>query len=133
MGMNYYIKIDTNKAIQGALYIDDVVHTAINTFKLHIGKSSWGWTFVFQRQEIYNPMTKSYIVLDSYRSWKDFVTTAPVLIIDEEGFVRDKDTFFIMVLQKQKEAHPNMEEKEILKEFEHYDSDGFRIQIGEFS
>lgn len=33
----------------------------------------------------------------------------------------------------QNEIHPNIEEKEQMKEFEYLDGEGYRIQIGEFS
>lgn len=132
MGMNYYVKIDIKEAIQDALYIKSLVYSALDSFQLHIGKSSYGWKFVFQQQEIYNPVTKDFTKLISYRTWKEFLTTAPVIIVNECDEEVDKEEFSKMVEEKQNEIHPNMEEKEQMKEFEYLDGEGYRIQIGEF-
>lgn len=133
MGMNYYVKIDTKEAIQDALYANSLVYSVLDSFELHIGKSSYGWKFVFQQQEIYNPLNRWTNLLNSYRSWKEFLTTAPVVIINECNEEVNKEEFFKMVEEKQNEIHPNIREKEQMKEFEYLDGEGYRIQIGEFS
>lgn len=133
MGMNYYIKINKEEAIQDALYVNSLVYSALDNFELHIGKSSHGWKFVFQHQEIYNPVTNEFTKLISYRTWKEFLTTAPVVIVDEYNREVNKEEFFKMVEQKQNDIHPSIEEKEQMEQFEYLDPEGYRIQIGEFS
>ena len=132
MGMNYYVKINTKEAIQDTLYVSSLVYSALDNFELHIGKSSYGWKFVFQQQEIYNPLTKDFTKLISYRTWKEFLTTAPVVIVNECNEEINKGEFFKMVEEKQNEVHPNIEE-ELMKEVEYLDPEGYRIQIGEFT
>lgn len=133
MGMNYYVKIDTQEAIQDALYVNSLVYSVLDSFQLHIGKSSYGWTFVFQQQEIYDPTNKYTTLLNSYKSWKEFLTTAPVVIVNENNEEVDREEFFKMVEKKQNEIHPNIEEKEQMKEVEYLDPKGYRIQTWEFS
>lgn len=133
MGMNYYIKINKEEAIQGASYVDSLVYSALDNFELHVGKSSCGWKFVFQHQEIYNPTTNEFLKLISYRAWKEFLTTAPIMIIDEYDKEVNKEEFFKIVEQKQSEIHPNIQEIEQMEAYEYFDPEGYRIQIGEFN
>ena len=54
MGTNYFAKLKLEKSIVDALYISPIAKMAIERFNLHIGKSSAGWKFLFQEQEIYD-------------------------------------------------------------------------------
>lgn len=82
--------------------------------KVHIGKSSMGWKFIF------TPFRKSY------ESWKEFLLNR--IIKDEYGDRHKPEEFFELVENKQKAATVNYEKDfPEWREHEYEDEKGFRI------
>ena len=138
MGTNYYAKLNIEKSITDALYISPIAKMAVERFNLHIGKSSAGWKFLFQEQEIYDYIEHSRepYYLDSYKKWKNFLERNDIEIYDEYNKLIDKDSFFKLVEDKQKEVHPNQEDLDRYppgcQTMEYKDEEGYRFDKGDF-
>jgi hypothetical protein len=107
MGTNYYLFI-ANKCP----YCDHI----LNETKQHVGKSSYGWKFIF------NPFCKSF------KKWKELIAENVAHLFDEyHNRVNPKD-FYEMVESKQKcddlFDHPN-ECYSTPDEYVYYDEDGY--------
>lgn len=91
MGTNYYMRTrsTTCKCCQRANE-EDIIH---------IGKSSWGWTFSFMGY------TKEWHVprIESYKDWKMTLSNPDTYIMNEYDEEVSKEEFFEMVEDKQKE------------------------------
>ena len=139
MGTNYFAKLKLEKSIVDALYISPIAKMAIERFNLHIGKSSAGWKFLFQEQEIYDCIEhngQSYY-LDSYKKWKNFLEREEIEVYDEYGNLIDKDSFFRLVENKQKEIHPTQEDLDRYpidcRIIQYEDEEGYRFDREDFS
>jgi len=91
MGTNYYAKIEENKC--------ECCNRA-DTYKIHIGKKSWGWSFNFRgyRKGLYDDQWKSGEVdvdLTSWREYKEYL--ADKQIVDEYGDIVSFDEFVKLV------------------------------------
>ena len=138
MGTNYYARLNIEKSIVDALYISPIAKMAIERFNLHIGKSSAGWKFLFQEQEIYDCINHSgnLFKLDSYQKWKMFLERDDIEIYNEYNKLIDKDSFFKLVEDKQKEVHPTKEELDRCppgcRIIQYEDGEGYRFDKGDF-
>ena len=134
MGTNYYARLNIEKSVINALYISPIVKTTIENFNLHIGKSSLGWKFLFQKQELGQQTEDS---LDSYKKWKNFLQRDEVEVYDECGNLIDKDSFFRLIEDKQKEIHPTQEDLDrypsSCRTMQYEDEEGYRFDKMEFS
>lgn len=125
MGMNYYLLED----------ICECCHRERR--KLHIGKSSFGWTFSFHgfRNEWDQPNIKSWA------DWKEYLKLridGTCAIVDEDGEFIALDTFFYLVESKKNNllnhtircrvTHPEHAERDCW-----LDDEGNSFSAGEFS
>lgn len=64
---------------------------------IHIGKSSYGWTFHFHgRIDGYDDNEK----ISCFKKWKELIENPNKIILDEDGGVIDKQKFFDLVESK---------------------------------
>lgn len=139
MGTNYYAKLNLEKSIIDALYISPIAKMTVERFNLHIGKSSSGWKFLFQEQEIYDCIEHSgqLYYLDSYKKWKNFLQRDDIVIYNEYNKIINKDEFFKLVEDKQKEIHPTQEDlgryPSSCRTMQYKDEEGYRFDKGDFS
>lgn len=113
MGTNYY-------AVRNRPSIEDPIH---------IGKSSWGWKFLFQFQnETWHDPPVVWNTYDQVKEWlqKYVVNLKDYVIMDEYDRVVDYDDFLSLVEEKQKVSNPD--------DF-HYarNVNGYRFTEGDFS
>ena len=96
---------------------------------IHIGKSSMGWKFCFNRVDVWD----NYISdepLNTFPQWKTFLeeqaAAGNIIIMNEYDEVVSLDEFLALVESKQKENNPD--------DFTYSDNiDGYRFESGEFS
>lgn len=110
MGTNYYL-VKNRPSINGGL---------------HIGKSSAGWRFLFNKPSIWE-VDKP---LNTFEQWRDYLKectdSGSHVIMDEYDNVIPYENFIKMVEEKQKENNPNM--------FQCCENvNGYRFANGEFS
>lgn len=119
MGTNYYVKM---KACP---------HCGRGGEDLHIGKSSGGWKFLFQRHDDMG--------LDSARIWFDFLAAPDRIIVDEYGQNVAFDDFKSLVERKQDDRLTGLNCARLCgcsewcrthKSDETIDDDGYRIANG---
>lgn len=90
MGMNFYVEYNRCSCCER----HDV---------LHIGKSSFGWTFSFRG---YDPERNDFndvpegICIKSEEDWRDFLNQEDILIKDEDGEIWSNDDFWEKVESK---------------------------------
>ena len=99
MGCNYYFTLKRNKKAELEAKISPVekMFYSVEENPLHIGKSSLGWTFSFQKTEYY----KSYKeILDFYKKHKK-----EIRIVDEYGKTIPIDEFMELVEYKREEPN----------------------------
>lgn len=99
---------------------------------IHIGKSSWGWLFLFQKQN--EKYEKPPVIWGTYQQVKDWLYKHTVLkqdfvILDEYDRIISFDEFFEMVDAKQDDPH-NKENPDNFKYCENVD--GYRFTDSEF-
>lgn len=77
MGINYYVKVPSKCPTCGHKPYEEVIH---------VGKSSFGWTFLF----------RSYPdrLLTSKKAWEHYITRLGVVIYDEDGVEHPVEEFF---------------------------------------
>lgn len=129
--MNYYARISKKQKdiINDNSQISDLAKYCVNKFDLHIGKSSWGWRFIFQVQEIF---TKGQLVtLDTFAKWKDFIDRADIEVFNEDNELIDKEWLINYIQEKQDEVHPNENDNTYSHNFESLD--GYRMCDIDFS
>lgn len=109
MGTNYYVESD------------EPCEECFGTGKrrIHIGKSSGGWKFLF------NPFRKSFA------EWCAYLQTH-TKIWDEYGRPQDKDEFIKFVAKKQETDSVHWRPGERPEFHETIDSDGYRISKHEY-
>lgn len=131
MGMNYYARISKKQKdiINSNSCISDLAKYCVNKFNLHIGKSSWGWRFMFQVQEIF--VKGESVVLDTFAKWKKFVNRDDIDVFNEDNEIVDKKWFINFIQEKQNEVHPNEYDNTCCHDFE--SSDGYRMCDIDFS
>lgn len=110
MGTNYYL-VKNRPSIDSGL---------------HIGKSSYGWRFLFRRPSGWDVDTP----LNTFEQWRDYLKetteSGTHVIMNEYDEIVSFDWFMEMVAEKQKENHPDM--------FSYCDNiNGYRFKDGEFS
>lgn len=98
MGTNYYVESDPPCPTCGH-----------EKERLHIGKSSLGWQFLFA------PYPD--LGLTSWKAWRAYLEKRPGLIRDEYGRAMPLDEFAALVASKQDDLGAE----------ERHDSDGFRF------
>lgn len=97
---------------------------------IHIGKSSYGWMFLFH--DVYEPYNDVPVVWSAYPEvkgwlWKYTVDDPKYVIIDEYDRIIPFDDFIAMVEEKQITAKDNPDN------FRHARNvDGYRFESGEF-
>jgi len=91
--------------------------------ELHIGKSSAGWTFIFQAQE-------DEITIKSYKEWIEFLLGEEIKIFDEYGDELTIVDFKDIIENKKKEKHNHTKE---YPEGHFLDEEGNSFSEGEFS
>lgn len=118
MGTNYYVKTETCD------------HCGHKPEGLHIGKSSAGWQFLFQRIE--EPL------LHTMQAWKTFLEGKE--IVDEYGRTILPDNFWSLVESKQDGLNAKTATLEQYgaplaerHRYEYSDPDGYRFMRTEFS
>lgn len=131
MGMNYYAKISKKQKdiINNNSCISDLAKYCVNKFTLHIGKSSWGWRFMFQVQEVFTKGES--VTLDTFAKWKKFINREDIEVFNENNELVDKKWFINFIQEKQCEAHPNENDNTYCHDFE--SSDGYRMCDIDFS
>lgn len=110
MGTNYYLV--KNKP---SVYAGD-----------HIGKSSWGWKFLFYKPDYWEHQRE----LNTFEQWRDYLKEATdsgkYIIMDEYDKPITFDDFIELVESRQKEEHEDM--------FKYCENiNGYRFTSGEFS
>lgn len=131
MGMNYYARISKKQKdiINNNSQISDLAKYCVNKFDLHIGKSSWGWRFMFQVQEVFTKGES--VTLDTFAKWKKFINREDIEVFNEDNELVDKKWFISYIQEKQCEAHPNENDNTYSHDFE--SSDGYRMCDIDFS
>lgn len=96
---------------------------------IHIGKSSWGWKFLFQFQtETWHDPPVVWNNFDQVKEWlqKYVVDLKDYVIMDEYDRIVDYDDFIGLVEGKQKVSNPD--------DFRYARNvDGYRFTEGDFS
>ena len=110
MGTNYYLVKNRPSTDSG----------------LHIGKSSFGWRFLFHKP----PICETGKPLNTFEQWRDYLKetteSGNYVILNEYDEVVSLDDFLKMVANKQNENKPDM--------FEYCENvNGYRFASGEFS
>ena len=107
MGTNYYALYNKCKSCE-------------RYDSLHLGKSSFGWKFLFRKHPF---------EISCFREFIDFINSDDVDIIDEYGKLINKEDFINMIEEKQKNTKILNERKgsdiEII--------DGYEFKDGDFS
>ena len=86
MGMNFYA------------VLDPCPHCHRGDIKLHIGKLSTGWPFIFQKiSESHGPSTE-WIRLFSFESWCEFLQRENVICVDSSDNIYGYNDFRDIVL-----------------------------------
>lgn len=117
MGTNYYLKkIDFPEEDHFHwLYGSDDWFTP----KIHVGKSSVGWQFLFNGSQV-----------KTYKEWKEVILSAPeegYKLVDEYEESIEPEEFFQLVEEKQK-TRPRKEDY-----VDFVDDEGYRFLTGYFS
>jgi hypothetical protein len=110
MGTNYYLVKNKPSTDSG----------------LHIGKSSFGWRFLFHKPSIWDFDRP----LNTFEQWRDYLKetteSGTHVIMDEYDKIISLDDFLEMVANKQKEDKPDM--------FEYCENvNGYRFSSSKFS
>lgn len=93
---------------------------------LHIGKSSYGWKFLFQEINKYNGFDEN-LEIHTYKQWKDFLeNNDEIVILDEYDEQISAKDFLQMVEEKQK-----IENKDNFSDCKNID--GYRFNDRDFS
>lgn len=131
MGMNYYARISKKQKdiINNNSQISGLAKYCVNKFDLHIGKSSWGWRFMFQVQEIF--IMNELVTLNTFAKWKKFINREDIEVFNEDNELVDKKWFINYIQERQCEAHPNENDNNYCHDFE--SSDGYRMCDVDFS
>ena len=131
MGMNYYARISKKQKdiINNNPQISELAKYCVEKFDLHIGKSSWGWRFMFQVQEVF--VKGELVTLDTFAKWKKFINREDIDVFNEDNELVDKKWFISYIQEKQCEAHPNENDNTYSHDFE--SSDGYRMCDVDFS
>lgn len=130
MGMNYYLKLKES-TFTNRCNPDHVSHI-INSSKLHIGKSSGGWKFLFQQNFFGNK------IINSVKHFKEIINDKAWEIYNEDEELIDKKDFWDMVEFKQTQQNKSHCEY-VSGMFPHYikttfiDSEGYDFDSTEFS
>lgn len=135
MGMNYYAKISKKQKdiINNNTEISDLAKICVDRYELHIGKSSMGWKFMFQVQEVYSKGQE--IILDTFEKWKAFILQDIIEVYNEDNELVDKDWLLKFIKEKQKEKHPDRDEDfDCFRSPHDFESeDGYRMCDVDFS
>lgn len=121
MGTNYYLQIKNTIFDECPLVIQERKNEIIENLKLHIGKSSWGWRFLFQEQEFNGKL------INSYEYWKTLLTNPNYEIVDEYNQVIDFKELDKLILSRQNE------QKHTYLDSHYLSFDGFDFDRTEFS
>lgn len=89
MGTNYYAHVNVCKCCKHP------------EKKLHIGKSSYGWTFTFHAVRDYESLDG--IAIDSWKRWQEVLKKIDVEIVNECDEAVGKDEFIEIVESKKAE------------------------------
>lgn len=73
MGTNYFCTLKDNK-------------------KIHIGKNSCGWAFLF-----HGYTDENNFIICSYSDWQKFLSQKGLRIVDEAGVLMKKKDFFMLI------------------------------------
>jgi hypothetical protein len=122
MGTNYYAKIDA-------------CPTCGHGKEIHIGKSSFGWTFSFHAVDEWK-LPEMECGIRSYKEWLEFLSKPNVKIFDEYGVEKSLKEFKDLVESKRKEKmnHTIYCKREYPKDDRNFlDSEGHSFSNGEFS
>ena len=119
MGTNYYLRLKEK-------YLDDcpkIVRDLLNCadFEWHIGKGSYGWSFLFQEQEIAGEK------IDSYSKWQKLMSKPEFGVWDEYERLVDVED-----LEKHIEESQNKKRHEGYA-FYYRSVDGYDFDVGDFS
>ena len=122
MGTNYYAECHTCPVCKKPRYA------------LHIGKSSWGWTFSFKAHDASGAPEEAPedLSIQSWKDWEKFLTTSSVIIKDEYGSTITLDELKDIIfeddrpskMKRHADSYPTGNFK---------DSDGHSFSRGEFS
>lgn len=102
MGTNYYLHKNT------------CPHCGHCEERIHIGKASFGWQFLFSNY------------CESFQDWKKLLDQYPDELFDEYKRKEDLTEFYEMIERKQKELN-HWYDFEDPDKYEYYDNDGYRI------
>lgn len=133
MGMNYYAKISKKQKdiINNNLQISDLAKYCVNKFNLHIGKSSWGWKFMFQVQEVF--VKGELVTLDTFAKWEKFINRDDIDVFNENNELVDKKWFINFIQEKQDEVHPDENDLSWVLVSDFTSEDGYRMCSVDFS
>ena len=133
MGMNYYAKISKKQKdiINNNLQISDLAKYCVNKFNLHIGKSSWGWKFMFQVQEVF--VKGELVTLDTFAKWEKFINRDDIDVFNENNELVDKKWFINFIQEKQDEVHPDENDLSWVLVSDFTSEDGSRMCSVDFS
>lgn len=94
--------------------------------RLHIGKSSMGWAFLFRA---YRKPYDDYAI-SSVKQWKEFLSQENVTIEDEYSRPLTQKEFWALVKYKNENEHPDTKAMESVDDFR---DEGCRFTWSEFS
>ena len=99
MGTNYYLQY-ASKMWDNAnnFFLKHKDEIQCNS-QIHIGKSSAGWSFTFRKYDT------DELKVDTYKKWKEIISSEEYEIVDEYGILYDKDEFFSFVEAMQNDKH----------------------------
>lgn len=130
MGMNYYLKLKESTFTNRC----DPTHVKhiLNSSKLHIGKSSGGWKFLFQQNFFGNTL------INSVKQFKKIINDDAWEIYNEDEELINKEDFWKMVEFKQTQQNKSHCEY-VYDNYPHYmattfiDPEGYDFDSTEFS
>ena len=133
MGMNYYAKISKKQKdiINNNSCISDLAKYCVDKFTLHIGKSSWGWKFMFQVQEVF--VKGELVTLDTFAKWEKFINRDDIDVFNEDNELIDKQWLIKHIQDKQKETHPDENDLAWVPVSDFTSEDGYRMCGVDFS
>lgn len=133
MGMNYYARISKKQKdiINNNPQISELAKYCVEKFDLHIGKSSWGWKFMFQVQEVF--VKGELVTLDTFAKWEKFINRDDINVFNEDNELIDKKWLINFIQEKQDEVHPDENDLSWVLVSEFTSEDGYRMCSVDFS
>ena len=126
MGTNYYLRTEI------------CPHCDREKERIHVGKSSGGWPFLFRGYRKWPPDGLPHPIITA-REWREFLTAAEArggALYDEYGQRQELTEFWAHIERKRAETEgpslsPQYQHGE--REYEWFDAEGYRFCDNEFS